>query len=417
MVVVLPRGRSPCAGAIDRTPGLTSRHEREPARVLSPPDRAGKEDSVRRLLIGILVVGLIGIGIRAQRASSTPPAEAGAVRTLSPEAGRSVPGKKSDTDYWFDSQVTRLTARYADATVTTERSAGGIVTARVADTNGNATATLTVRSAALQYAPVAGEPLIAANDSGERPTLESASRQAYSLWKDGTSGLTWQRGVMRRAGLYRDLEPLELHTEWAQGLTAHATRSFNAKVRVKVRGRDTLYSGEVVSARLTRDGAELGASIWFPAHQTFMFSVGRAKGSLDPEVLSEKNNGPGGWMFEVTPAWVNIQTIAFHYFSSVPKTLAAQQKCGPDRGLLAKTLEFFVPIVHANEPGCDWPFVWLNGTGYEPCCNRHDLCYAAFGCTWKSWWMVWTNWRCDVCNLMVYNCFMYGGDTWNPGDA
>jgi hypothetical protein len=384
--------------------------------VLAAGVAPAKEGYVNRLLIGILAVGFIGVGIRAQR-NLTPAQDDRAVRTVSQDAGRFEAGKKSDTDYWLDSQIARLTARYSDATITTERTTGGIVTSRVADRSGNATATLTVRSDLMQYAPIAGDPLLAANDSGERPTLEASSRQAYGLWKDGTSGLTWQRGVMRQPNSSRDLEPLELHTEWAQGLTAHATRTFNARVRVKTKGRDAVYSGEVVSSRLTRDGAELGASVWFPAQQTFMFTVGKAKGSLDPEVLSERNNGPGGWRFTVTPGWVNLQTIAFHYFSTLPKTVAAQEKCKPNEGLLAKTLDFFVPVVHANEPGCDWPFVWLNGTGYEPCCNRHDRCYAAFGCTWKTWWMVWTNWRCDVCNLIAYNCFMYGGDTWNPGDA
>lgn len=373
---------------------------------------------MKRLLIGISLAALVGAGIRAQRGSTPIPAGDGAAaRTVAPENARSEPGKKSDTDYWLDSQIVRLTARYDDATVTTERGTGGVVVSRVADRSGNVAANLTVRSNLLQYAPAAGDPFLAANDSGERPTLEGASRQAYSLWKDGIVSLRWQRGVMRRPGSPRDLEPQELHTEWAQGLTAHARRKFNAAVRVRIKGRDVVYSGEAVSARLTRDGVEIGSSVWFPARQTFMFSIGNVKGSLDPEVLGEKNNGPGGWMFTVTPAWVNLQTIAFQYFASQPKAAVARSGCASTSGTFARLSDFFFPTVHANQPGCDWPFVWLNGTSYEPCCNRHDICYAAFGCTWKTWWMVWTNWRCDVCNLMVYNCFMYGGDTWNPGDA
>jgi hypothetical protein len=400
------------ATAASAKAGLTSRGERAPARALAP-DVPGKEGDVKRIVVAVIVVACVGVGIRAQRRAAPGVPEDGAVRTLSREAGRSEAGKKSDTDYWLDSRIVRLTARYADAVVTTERDGGGVVTSRVADTNGNVTATLTVRSTVLQYAPSAGDPLVAANDSGERPTLEAASRQAFGLFKDGTGGLTWQRGLMRPHGATRDLDPLELHTEWADGLTAHATRTFNASVRVNVKGRDAVYAGEVVSTKLTRDGAHLGASIWFPAQQTFMFNVGRAKGSLDPDVLSEKNNGPGGWMFTVTPGWVNLQTIAFHYFSAPVQAVAARGNlCEPTTGLLAKTVEFFVPVLHANDAGCDYPFVWLNGTGYEPCCNRHDRCYSRFGCTYRTWWMVWTSWRCNVCNLLVYNCFMYGGDTW-----
>ena len=113
-------------------------------------------------------------------------------------------GKKSDTDYWFDSQIARMTAEYEDTTVTTERTNDGIVTSRVADRSGNVGASLTVRSTVLQYAPTVGAPFLAANDSSERPTLDAASRQAYSLWKDGTSRLRWRRGLMQPATTTRD---------------------------------------------------------------------------------------------------------------------------------------------------------------------------------------------------------------------
>jgi hypothetical protein len=378
---------------------------------------------VRALLIGV-AIGTIGISLNTQRRSppSAPPAALPvdaetAVRPVTPESGRSEPGKKSDTDYWFDSQISRLTAEYEDTTVTTERTNDGIVTSKVADRDGNVGASLTVRSAVLQYAPTVGAPFLAANDSAERPTLDAASRQAYGLWKDGTSRLKWRRGVMQPATATRDLEPRVLHTEWAQGLTAHATRKFNARVRVKIKGQDQVFTGEVVSTRLMRDGVEIGQSIWFPAQQTFMWRVGRTVGSLGPEVLSTKNNGPGGWLFTVNPAWVNIQTIAFQHFSTQPKPAAQASNCRPQPGALARLADFFAPTLHANEPGCDFPFVWLNGTGYEPCCNRHDICYAAFGCNWRTWWMFWTSWRCDACNLIAYTCFVHGGDTWMVGDA
>ena len=153
-----------------------------------------------------------------------------------------------------------------------------------------------------------------------------------------------------------------LHTEWAHGLTAHATRKFNARVRVKIKGQDQVFNGEVVSTRLVRDGAEIGQSLWFPAQQTFMWRIGRTTGSLSPEVLSANNNGPGGWLFTVNPAWVNIQTIAFQHFATQPKPAAQASNCRPRAGALARLADFLVPTLHANEPGCDFPFVWLNGT-------------------------------------------------------
>ena len=35
----------------------------------------------------------------------------------------------------------------------------------------------------------------------------------------------------------------------------------------------------------------------------------------------------------------------------------------------------------------------------------------------KTWWMLWTSWKCDLCNAFVVDCFLAGGDSWNPGDA
>ena len=108
------------------------------------------------------------------------------------------PGKKGDTYYWLESQTTRLTTRFADATVVAERGAGGEVRAKVQDVDGNETANFTVKSNAVQFASVGTQTLQALNDSGERPTLDWANRQAYTLWKDHRVGarLSWQAGLM-----------------------------------------------------------------------------------------------------------------------------------------------------------------------------------------------------------------------------
>lgn len=353
------------------------------------------------------------------RASLVEQQDEKAVRQTPAGTKIGVPGQKSETDYFLDSQTTRLTARYADATIVTQRATDGAVDARITDKDGNESGRLNVRQNFLQYVRAAGDPFQVVNDSGERPTLEWANRQAYGLLKDGNEPLTWQRGIMRpRRPVARDLEPLELQTEWAQGITAKATRKTGMTVRATINGKERVFVGDVISTRLYKDGGEIGKSLWFPLQQTYIWNLANgSRGVIDLDALSTKNNGPGGWLFSPTAAWVNLQTIAWHHFgSAAPQTVAGG--CGPRPGTMARIANFLVPSLSANEPGCDPPFVWLNGTSYEGCCNMHDLCYARFGCTSRTWWMVWTSWTCDVCNLFVVDCFMRSdGGTWNPGDA
>ena len=65
---------------------------------------------MRRVLIGIAAAAAVGIGISAQKRPATPPPspDEAAVRIVTSDAGRSEPGKKSDTDYWLESQIVRL---------------------------------------------------------------------------------------------------------------------------------------------------------------------------------------------------------------------------------------------------------------------------------------------------------------------
>src|SRR6185503_12201152 len=93
------------------------------------------------------------------------------------------PGKRGDTYYWLEAQTTRLTTRFPDAVVVAERGSGGELRAKIADAAGNDSANFTATSTVLQYRGTTGPAVQALNDSGERPTLEWANRQAYSLWK------------------------------------------------------------------------------------------------------------------------------------------------------------------------------------------------------------------------------------------
>src|SRR5437762_3855893 len=68
-----------------------------------------------------------------------------------------------------------------------------------------------------------------------------------------------------------------------------------------------------------------------------------------------------------------------------------------------------LPILAANEPGCD-DLHWLDGSVFRPCCDMHDACYYAATppCTQRSWWY-WGSWSCDRCNIIAFGCFIGGG--------
>ena len=85
----------------------------------------------------------------------------------------------------------------------------------------------------------------------------------------------------------------------------------------------------------------------------------------------------------------------------------------PVRPWLARLADAIVPTVHANEPGCDG-FHWLDYTIFRPCCDLHDRCYAKYGCTWHTWWEVWSSWRCDACNIGFAFCIMTRYPPYSP---
>jgi len=333
------------------------------------------------------------------------------------------PGKKGDTYYWLESQTVRLTTRFADATVVAERGAGGEVRARVQDVDGNESASFSVKSNALQFASTGAQSLQALNDSGERPTLDWANRQAYSLWKDRAAGaqLSWQAGLIRPAGApKRDLEReiVELHTEWTGGLAVKTRRGANMKFAFTDTGSKKIrnLSSDAFTARLSRQGVELGSSAWFVQDKLFMWNLPNvSQGYLSAEHLKDF----GGWPFVPDAAWVNLQTIAFYHFKTLidQKGFVARKGGGCESGrgssVASKVLNFFEPTLSANEPGCDG-LHWLDGTVVRFCCDVHDMCYERFGCTSHSWWQVWSSWRCDACNAWAAWCFLDGGCTCMP---
>jgi hypothetical protein len=115
--------------------------------------------------------------------------------------------------------------------------------------------------------------------------------------------------------------------------------------------------------------------------------------------------------------WMNLQTIALYHWKTAIKEKGFVARCEQPKP--NPLVQFFMPTVSADEPGCDG-LHWLDGTVLRFCCDVHDYCYERSGCDSRSWWMVWSSWRCDYCNMVAVRCFTTGGVPggrlrWPPG--
>jgi hypothetical protein len=367
-------------------------------------------------------------GTSATSATSGQPAPApgsGPVRTV--PAGTRLAGeagKKGETYYWLESRTTRLTTKFGDATVVAERGTAGEIRARVHDAQGNETANFNVNANAVQYATTGTGSFQALNDSGEKPTLDWANRQAYSLWKDRASAsrLSWQSGLMRPQGAARrdlDKEIVEIQTDWADGLSIKTTRKTNVKgtfVDKNTRNKREL-GGEVFTGRLSKHGVDVGSGSYFTNDKVLVWNLPNvSEGYISAEHLKDF----GGWPFTPDAAWLNLQTIAFYHFKALIDANGFVARnggvCSPTQSAAAasRLLNFFYPTVSADEPGCDG-LHWLDGSVFRFCCDVHDRCYERYGCTYHSWWLFWSSWSCTACNQAAVWCFATGGGTWEPG--
>ncbi len=326
------------------------------------------------------------------------------------------PGERGATYYALEAQTVRLTTKFTDAIAVGERSFDGHLHTKLTDAAGNELGRFKVQhvdgaSDVLQYVPQAGAPLQAIGDPGVRTTIDWANRQVYALWKDradGGAALEWQGGLMRsKAGPRRDPahDIVELETEWAGGLAAKTVRK--AVVRHQpVSGRTV--TGDVLVTRLTKDGADAGTVNWYPGSQILMWDLPGVtkRGYIAPEHLKDY----GGWPFTPDETWLNLQTIAFHHYSSVIAKNGYVARAGSSTSSpLGRLVQFFAPTLLANDDGCDG-LHWLDGTVLRYCCDVHDFCYEKYGCSARSWWLVWSKWTCDLCNAWVISCFLDGGE-------
>jgi len=253
------------------------------------------------------------------------------------------------------------------------------------------------------------DPVQAVPDAGVHITFDWSNRQSHRLHEDRVTsgaGLEWREGFMRQASarasedeerwVVRDVE-----TQWANGLSART-------VRVRAKPGETFgdqsVRGDILVTKLMRDGVEVGLANYLTAERIFAWTIpGMTEGLVDNDHLETRY---AGWPFTPDMVWMNLQTIALYHWKTAINQKGFVARCEPSKP--NPLVQFFMPTVSANQPGCDG-LHWLDGTILRFCCDNHDYCYERSGCNWKSWWMVWTSWRCDYCNMSAVRCFTSGG--------
>jgi hypothetical protein len=370
----------------------------------------------RKVVTVVVILALVSVGARAARVihaqgrtSSSAPVQT--LKNTFP-AKPATSGDRGVTYHSLEAEAVKVTTRFGDAVAIADRSADGNLLARLTDLAGNDLNTLRVRHVdvdndSLEFTAPGRPTKQAARRPGLRPTLDWSNQQAYSLWKDrnDTSSLEWQDTLMRPTGARtRDVEAAAVltETEWRGGFSATVTKKTGTHVSY-VTGRTV--TGTVFISSFKWDGTEVGSSQWWPDEKAFAWSFpGLTQGYVDPSRLQRV----GGWQLTPDMAWMNTQNYAFYRFHMLVKmrgSVSERQKNWFER--LGARL---VPIVFANEPGCDY-LHWLDSSVYRPCCDIHDMCYQAAQppCSSSSWWQWWSSWTCTQCNMEAAVCFATGG--------
>jgi hypothetical protein len=321
------------------------------------------------------------------------------------------PGQKGATYYALEGQSIRVTTSFTDGTkAVAERVFDGDIRTRLEDAHGNevnrlATDHVDGVNDVLQYHPLGGTPVLARLDPAVRQTLDWSNAQSHRLHRDqAVSGtpLLWKGGLMRAAGAAAaidsdtDGDARAVETQWANGLVANTVRAAVP--------RGTTYdgrtvSGEMLATTLMRDGVKVGRSTYLVQERVFEWEMpGVSEGVITTAHLKRQY---GGWRFTPDLVWMNLQTIATYHWRTLMKEKGTVARQLPRRNPI---LQFFVPVLAANDEGCD-VLHYLDGTIYRPCCDQHDRCYSNYGCNDTTWWW-WGGWRCTSCNIVVVACFV-----------
>jgi hypothetical protein len=311
------------------------------------------------------------------------------------------------TFYFLEAKAKKVTSRFADGMAIADRGLDGNIRTRSTDLAGNEVGKLSIdqvsaRDAEMLYESNGTQLFYAPVRPDVRPTLDWAALQAHALRRDGhPSTVEWQGRFARARGARPgnlDDAATEVVTEFDQDVTA-------TTVRITPKPGENRRPHTLT--RIYDAGVEVGEVAWVPSQKLLMWSFKNlTKGTVNEETL--KKTSSGGWTFQPSLAWANVQALAFYTFHTrlaKAGTVSVARNDREPRSLGRKALESFVRPVQANAPGCDG-LHWLDGSIFRPCCDAHDICYAKAGCNQYSWyWPPSMSWSCTGCNTLVAYCF------------
>ena len=331
------------------------------------------------------------------------------------------PGQKGSTYYALEGLATRVTTTFVDGTTAVaDRSVDGDITATLHDMFGGEVHKVRVdhkdgANDVVQFLRPSEDPVQALIDTNVRPTLDWSNRQSYLLRRDKVksgAGLRWKNGVIRpdRAEVEEDelVSTRSVETLWPNGLSAR-TRRVPSKQGDTFEGKPV--RGDVLVTTLLRDGVAIGTANYFTFERVFAWKIdGLSEGIIANDHLKARY---GGWLFRPDMTWMNLQTLGMYQWKNAINSKRFVDAPSAPQSVISRVANFFLPVVKADEPGCD-NLHWLDGTSLRFCCDIHDYCFAKNGCNASSWWRIWNSWSCDVCNMDVVWCFAGGGTGRGP---
>lgn len=342
-----------------------------------------------------------------------------------------------DTFHRLEREATRVTTWFADTFAVSERGTDGTLRTRLHDRKTSALI------ASLEYeeggpgnaARLAGEveavPIAIEQAVAPRRTADWLNRQIRQFWLDGKArGAAGRRGppaFVDEGGLWRMAVVMgdrrsappatgedaveSVATEFPEGVAVAEKDRHDGPA-----GRKTARS-TFTSRMAGKDGREVGFVRWFAEDRvlTWSFPNGR-KG------VAQESKVPGGFKFTPTLAWANVQALAFLRQSQqpavkVPVPAMDPPPAGPEvavdplapRGPSAPEISFQDAGCNGVADGCTG-LHFLDGTIFEECCTRHDLCYERNHptdcCEAWSWFVPLPWWHCARCNFSAVWCFI-----------
>ena len=222
-----------CSGATSQRASRDRQVQKEPhgtpRHTACPPRQPSRSSSWQRVHHRVGGIDAASGGAKQPGGRS---ADAASHRRLDRGGVAQEPRDRGATYEWLESQATRVTVRFPDVVAISERTADADLKTRLTDLVGNDLATFKVHRVDAMNDVLEFRSTEVARDSTDqarpssRPTLDWASRQAYSLWKDqatGASQLEWQDGLLRPRGA-RAARPRSGHQRTPHGVGQRAVR-------------------------------------------------------------------------------------------------------------------------------------------------------------------------------------------------